>query len=300
MNMMTLREPSEAAGDSTEDQTGTVRPKVSTRRKLHKSPKKSPNLDRQSWRKLVAKCDAAQAVSGNLRPGDPREKKAQRRTDHAYGELDAFHRAVWAGQPEQDIGLLAEVCYREFWPGLDLTAPDSDAIMAKGPHCSDDEQPDKALAALLGAIRDRFVLQPDRAAYLPPNVKAWRQAHRHYLEALAQAGDDTAASRACDSLCELSEQAYTRPAKTLADILLIAEAAIEIAEGDLGKIFPDDYLNEGHDVERVQAHLVKAVLDLIGGQTEAERRARQIELQKINNDPDAVDEGAAKAAARAR
>jgi hypothetical protein len=54
------------------------------------------------------------------------------------------------------FGLLAEICFYEFWPGCDLVGPGSDALLQDGPH-HETVASDMALAALLRAIRDRLV-----------------------------------------------------------------------------------------------------------------------------------------------
>jgi len=114
--------------------------------------------DGDAWLSLIAEHDAAHAVSGNIQPGDvspETEALAEAVTAAADGRLSAFHKAVWQKQAHTwaDVGFLAEICFRIFWPGCDLRSSTSGALLADGPHCREGVC-DDALGALLRAIRD--------------------------------------------------------------------------------------------------------------------------------------------------
>ena len=114
--------------------------------------------DRGAWLSLIAEHDAAHAVSGNIEPGKvspETEALAEAVTSAADERLSAFHEAVWQQQAHTwaDVAFLAEICFRIFWPGLDLRSSASDGWLADGPRCREGVC-DDALGALLRAIRD--------------------------------------------------------------------------------------------------------------------------------------------------
>ncbi len=174
---MTLREPAEGTVERDEAQDSpTVRTKRTSPGKKGVGKKKArralkpitgpasrnaaPVVEPQSvydaWRSLVAKVDAAQEVSGNMAPGSKGEAKAMAITNRAEQELSQFHRNVLS--ESSDIGLLAEILYREMWPSHDLRDADSDVQLQSGPMCSEGDNQKAALAALLTGIRDKLLL----------------------------------------------------------------------------------------------------------------------------------------------
>jgi hypothetical protein len=73
----------------------------------------------------------------------------------AQERAEAARDAIWEtpARTEADVTLLAELCLRENWPGLDLTDADADAMLEGGPYHWHPGT-DTALGSLLAAIRD--------------------------------------------------------------------------------------------------------------------------------------------------
>jgi hypothetical protein len=103
------------------------------------------------WRKAIAELDAAIAISTDMTVDDPGEA-GQAMTDAAHGRVLAIEHDMYATAPTSwsDVGILAEVCFRQVWPTDDLHGPKSDALLAGEPEC---EMHEEAICALLKAIR---------------------------------------------------------------------------------------------------------------------------------------------------
>jgi hypothetical protein len=229
---------------------------------------------RDAWRALIAEHDAAHLVSGDLLPGDPLDPRiaaAEAITKVADDRLNAFEEELWAApaQGRADIRLLAEICFRRYWPGYDLTGAESDSLLREGPHVCDGEDLDKALGALLRAIRDAVPASALPRSTPSPALLSWCDTVNAYLVANEHLGEGDEAERLSDEFCAATERIWAKPVGTFDD--LVVRTAVAVHWNSPGMLddtaYPENILADGPDNsldDRALAFVVRGILDLAG------------------------------------
>lgn len=212
-------------------------------------------------REAMARSDAATAACGNLLAG-PAFDKAAALSEKRCDEL----RALVARVPSPprtfgDIALMAEIA--RHYADRDRNGRMEDLDDYDGFHSS----AARLIQAVLQLGHGKAMVIPTAAPALSPEHLAYRQLvaeMERYNDPDCMADDeetDAALSRLQERACELETKIWSKPAKTLADLLLRAEIAFSNENGVMTSLGDT---NAYYD-DRAQAQLIRAVLDVLGG-----------------------------------